>query len=155
MGELRLASQPSAPKFRPDQGVASLVTAMANQDSRLTAEDVLRRYREEDLPAFCGSALENVNQRGLFGEYPLDVAATRAALDEVLALLDGGAEIDAHGEHGNTALHEAVDQGHAEVVRVLLDRGASPTEKNDDGMLPIEIAKMYNRSDLIGLLQRE
>jgi len=128
---------------------------MASHDSRLTAEDVLRRYQEEDLPAFCGSALENVNQRGSFGQYPLDVAATRGALDEVLALLEGGAEINAHGERGNTALHEAVGQRHAEVVRVLLDRGASPTEKNDDGLLPVDIAKMYERSDLIELLQRE
>lgn len=89
----------------------------------LTAADVLRRYAEEELPAFYGLALGDVNTRGHFGEYPLDVAACRGDVEEVRALLDGGADVDARGEQGRTALHEAVGQGHAEVVQLLLTRG--------------------------------
>jgi hypothetical protein len=35
---------------------------------QLTAADVLRRYKEEDLPAFCEIHLEDVNQVGNFGD---------------------------------------------------------------------------------------
>jgi ankyrin repeat protein len=121
----------------------------------LKAEDVLRRYREEELPAFCGVALDNVNARGTFGERPLEVAAGRGMMDEVEALLDGGAEINAHGELGNTALHAAVGQGHLEVVRLLLMRGASRLEKNEDGFTPFDVAKLLEHEDLVAILEPE
>ena len=110
------------------------------QRYRLNAEAVLRRYKDEDLPAFCGIELTDVNQRGLFGERPLDVAACRGDVDEILALLEGGAYIDAPGEHGFTALHEAVMQGHAAAVKLLLDFGARRDLKNDWGKTAMDVA---------------
>lgn len=110
------------------------------QRYRLNADAVLRRYKDENLPAFCGMELTDVNQRGLFGERPLDVAACRGNLDEILALLEGGAYIDAPGEHGNTALHEAVMQGHAPAVKLLLDYGARQDLKNDWGQTAMDVA---------------
>jgi hypothetical protein len=110
---------------------------MKNSESiqryRVNAQEVLRRYMDEDLPAFCGMELTEVNQRGRCGERPLDVAACRGDLDEMLALLEGGAYIDAPGEHGNTALHEAAAHGHAAAVKLLLDFGARQDLKNDWG----------------------
>ncbi len=44
---------------------------------RLTAAEVLQRFKDEDLPAFVEMALTDVNQVGNFGERPLDVAAVR------------------------------------------------------------------------------
>lgn len=76
----------------------------------ITAADVLRRYMDEELPAFCGIQLESVNQVCRFGERPLHVAATRGIMEEVAALVEAGAEVNAHGELGNTPLHEAVGQ---------------------------------------------
>jgi ankyrin repeat protein len=52
-----------------------------------------------------------VNQFGNFGERPLHVASARGNLDEMAALIDAGAEINALGEIGNTPLQEAVGQG--------------------------------------------
>src|SRR5262245_46696664 len=106
----------------------------------LTAADVLKRYVAEELPAFAAVRLEHVNVRGIFGEYPLDVAACRGIVEEVVALLDGGAAINARGERGNTALHEATGQGHLPVVKLLLERGASPELRNEDGRTPADIA---------------
>src|SRR5689334_8257049 len=91
---------------------------------RLTAAEVLKRYKDEDLPAFCGIALNDVNQVGIFGERPLDIAAVRGNLEEICALLEAGAEVNAAGEHGNTALHEAVSQGNLSAVKLLVDFGA-------------------------------
>jgi hypothetical protein len=107
---------------------------------RLSAAEVIRRYKDEDLPAFAEMELTDVNQAGIFGERPLDVAACRGNLEEIYALLDGGAKIDAPGEHGNTALHEAVGQGHFDVVRVLLAFGARTNIRNESGQPALDIA---------------
>jgi hypothetical protein len=107
---------------------------------RLSAAEVIRRYKDEDLPAFAEMELTDVNQAGIFGECPLDVAACRGNLEEIYALLDGGAKIDAPGEHGNSALHEAVGQGHFDVVRVLLAFGARTNIRNESGHPALDIA---------------
>lgn len=85
----------------------------ANSNSkRLTAAEVLRRYKDKDLPAFCEITLEDVNQVGNFGERRLHVASSRGNMEEVAALVEAGAETNAPGDLGNTPLHEAVSQGH-------------------------------------------
>lgn len=127
--------------------------ARQNDDpQQLTAADVLRKYKEEELPAFVGVPLENVNQVGNFGEGPLDVAAVRGNLDEIIALVDGGADLNARGELGNTALHEAVSQGHLEAVKFLLNRGASRSVKNDFGETPLDLANLHGRKEIAHLL---
>jgi ankyrin repeat protein len=121
---------------------------------RLTAAEVLQRYKDEDLPAFSGIVLTDVNQVGLFGERPLDVAAVRGNAEEVSALLEGGADVDAAGEHGYTALHEAVSQGHLPVVELLLEFGARVDVRNEFGETALDIASARDREDLIALLKR-
>ena len=52
--------------------------------------------------------------------------ATNAGdLNRVCALLDEGADIDARDEHGQTALMNAAYRGDAELVQLLIGRGAS------------------------------
>jgi len=119
---------------------------------RLSAAEVLRRYKDDDLPAFAGIELTNVNQVGLFGERPLDIAATRGNLDEIYALVDAGADINAPGELGNTALHEATSQGHCEAVRVLLQLGAQTNIQNEFGQTALDIASLRQRDKLVVLL---
>ena len=96
--------------------------------SMLAATDVLKRYRDEQLPEFSEIPLEDVNQVGNFGNSPLHIACVRGSLPEVQALLEAGADVNAAGELSNTPLHEAAGQGHIEVVRLLLAAGASPLE---------------------------
>jgi uncharacterized protein len=117
----------------------------------LTASDVLRRYMHE-LPEFAGVDLVDVNQRGNFGNPPLKAAAVRGSLEELVALLDAGADVDARGEHGYTPLHHAVSQGHLEAVKLLLERGASRTALTDDGWTLTELADDGNREEIAALL---
>jgi uncharacterized protein len=123
------------------------------QPERLAAADVLRRYKDDQLPAFCGIDLTDVNQVGLFGERPLGVAAVGGNLAEIQALVEGGAEINAPGELGNTALHEAVSQGHVAAVKLLLGYGADTGLRNEFGDTPLDLAKAKGREDLITLLR--
>jgi uncharacterized protein len=129
------------------------MAAQQNDDRPLTANEVLRRYKDEDLPAFLEIQLDDVNQVGNFGERPLNVASVRGRVEEVAALVDGGAELDAKGELGHTALHDAVTQGHGEVVEFLLSRGASPAVPNDWGQSPVETAIELNRKEILTLLK--
>ncbi len=122
---------------------------------RLTAAEVLRRYKDEDLPAFGEMELSDVNQVGLSGERPLDVAAVRGDLEEIYALLDGGADINAQGELGYTALHEAVSQNHFDAVRVLLWAGARTDIQNEFGDTALDIAILRKRERLVDLLKSQ
>ena len=118
---------------------------------KLTAKEVLRRYNEENLPAFCNANLTDVNQVGLFGERPLCVAAVRGEVDDIRALLEGGAVIDAPGESGNTALHEALMQNKSAAAIFLLEAGAKTDIKNDFGKTALD---MFDARDGAELLHR-
>jgi ankyrin repeat protein len=113
----------------------------------------LRRYKDEDLPAFCEIALEDVNQVGNFGERPLHVASSRGNMEEIAALVEAGAEVNASGELGNTPLHEAVGQGHTKAIQYLLDHGASPDASNEFGETPLDKARQANRRDIVEVLE--
>lgn len=119
----------------------------------LTAADVLRRYKDEELPAFAEIALEDVNQVGSFGDRPLHVASVRGNMDEIGALVAAGADVNAPGDLANTPLHDAVGQEHLQVVRFLLEHGASPNVKNEFGRTPLDIAREKGRSDIADLLE--
>jgi hypothetical protein len=59
--------------------------------SGISGADLLLRYKDEDFSAFCDIQLKDVNQVGRFGERPLHVACTRGILEEIAALIEGGA----------------------------------------------------------------
>ena len=124
-----------------------------NRSRRLTAVEVLQRYMDECLPAFCDRPLLDVNQAGCFGERPLDVAACRGDIEEMMALLEGGADVSGEGELGNTPLHEAVGQNHLEAVKLLFYHGASTNKKNGLGQTAIDIARMHARDEIVKLLE--
>jgi uncharacterized protein len=120
---------------------------------KLTAADVLKRYKDEDLPEFCELALDHVNQPGNFGNLPIHVASIRGNVEELEALIAGGADVNATGELGNTPLHEAVGQGNTPAVEMLLNAGARPDSQNGDGKTPRQIAVLLGRSDIVTLLE--
>jgi ankyrin repeat protein len=129
------------------------MTAKNRNSERLTASEVLQRYKEEDLPAFCEIPLDNVNQVGNFGERPLHVASSRGKLEEIAALVEAGAEVNAPGDLGNTPLHEAVGQGNLEAVQFLLDHGASPSVQNEFGETPLDQARAAKRNAIVEVLE--
>ena len=128
---------------------------MSGSSGRLTAADVLRRYKDEELPEFCEIPLHDVNQTGNFGDRPIHVACSRGNLEEIAALVHEGADVNAIGELGTTPLHEAVGQGHIGAVKALLEYGASHNKSNDFGMTAFDIAKEQGRIDIARLLGEE
>jgi ankyrin repeat protein len=120
---------------------------------KLTGRGVLARYVAERLPEFAGIRLDGVNVQGNFGDYPLHIACVRGLTEEVLALIDAGADVNAAGATGNTPLHEAVSQAHAEVIAILLAKGANPLAEDEDGVTPVDMARNMRRKSLVALLE--
>ncbi len=96
-------------------------------------EAVLAEVRRAHLPIFLDVEIDNPHVEGSTGDGLLHVIAVWGDVEAARVLLDAGVEIDRPGEDGFTALHEAVSQGHPEVVRLLLERGADPYRTNDFG----------------------
>ncbi|WP_413111584.1 ankyrin repeat domain-containing protein [Thaumasiovibrio sp. DFM-14] len=121
----------------------TVVSNVINQSGK-RLESILRNFAE--LPEYSEVPLPSLNSKSLFGNYPINIAATRGLIGEVSILLENGADISAKGEHGYTPLHDAVEQGHIEIVKLLVDRGASIAVMNNDGITPIELAKLLNET---------
>ena len=117
----------------------------------LKASEVLREYGDT-LPEFSGIRLLDVNSIGHFGNHPLKCAAVRGDPNELVALLDAGALVNASNEHGFSALHFAVEHGHVEIVRLLLARGASVDIRGDSGETPLDMARSWEYWDIVELL---
>jgi ankyrin repeat protein len=106
----------------------------------MTADDVLARYLNEDLPDFTGLAQLTVNQQGRFENYPLNVAATRGSVEEVQALLAGRADVRNVGDMGNLALHDAIDSGNVDIIRLLLQADSPVDVRNEFDQTPQALA---------------
>jgi peptidoglycan/LPS O-acetylase OafA/YrhL len=81
------------------------------------------------------SLAENDTRLGLL---PLAIAAAVGDPERVSQLMDAGADVRAHSQDGNTALHVAAFFGRDRVVTLLLARGADPRAVNRSGSTPRE-----------------
>jgi ankyrin repeat protein len=72
---------------------------------------------------------------------PLGTAAFVRSVPLARLLLDSGADVNAQGEGGFTALHAATQNGDEALARLLLERGADPGLAAEDGRLPVDLAQ--------------
>lgn len=72
-------------------------------------------------------------------------AAQGNKLDEVIRLLDSGANIDAHGASGQTAISWAAALGYFDVMKTLCERGASLEITDQNGLTPADFAARAGR----------
>lgn len=71
----------------------------------------------------------------------------------VVALLDSGAAVNGRDELGRTPLHEAVWAGRADMVRLLIARGADVSAPHaDGGSTPLDYAAVRGESEIARLL---
>jgi ankyrin repeat protein len=103
---------------------------------------------------FFGIELKDVNQRGVYGNTPLKIATVRGDIDAVRVLLEAGAEVDAVVEEGCTVLWYASAFNHPEIVRVLLDYGASLDTRNTlVDQTPLETAQRQGLTEVMKVLE--
>jgi hypothetical protein len=80
--------------------------------------------------------------RGDKGEHP----------EKVQALLEYGADVNARGPQGKTALHLAASAGYVGVIQLLLDHGADPTLTDAQGMTALSLARAAGKEAAAKLL---
>lgn len=107
----------------------------------------------QDAVDFLGREITDVNQRGIFGNTPLKIAAVRGDSHAVSVLLCSRADVNAIVEDGCTALHYAADFNHTEVVRLLLEAGATLDVRNDFGRTPIEDAELTGNAEAVEVMK--
>ncbi|WP_419203896.1 ankyrin repeat domain-containing protein [Pseudomonas argentinensis] len=73
-------------------------------------------------------------------------------MNGIRLILGTGADINCKGEHGYTALHNAVEQGHRAAVEYRLTQGADPDSVNDDGVSAAQLAKLLDEGEILHLL---
>ena len=94
------------------------------------------------------------NRPGRDGLPPLHRAAKSGATGVALALLTQGADANlADRDKGNTALMLAANRGFADLVRLLLERGARVDSRAKDGWTALQAAEMIGDEEIAALLR--
>jgi uncharacterized protein len=75
--------------------------------------------------------------------------------EKIQLLLDYGAEINAIGPKGKTALHLAAGAGFVRVVRLLLERGANVTLRDHAGETALSLARAAGKTAVVDLLTQQ
>ena len=68
----------------------------------------------------------------------LGMAAAFGKTDVAIALIEGGADLDARNKDGNTPLHSASFLCYPDIVPALVDKGADKNARNNSGSTPLE-----------------
>lgn len=98
-----------------------------------------------------------INAITIFGTTALMQAAWNGQMKIVKTLVENQADINMQGVGGWTALYFASlsGQGHPEVVRFLLDKGAKPNTKDQIGMTPLQwIKNGKDRPEIVKILRQ-
>ncbi|KAF3920681.1 Ankyrin-3 [Orbilia brochopaga] len=85
----------------------------------------------------------------------LYISAAKGHRAPVVTFLDWGADINALNTTCNRrALHAACESGHEDVVRILLQRGASVTVKDEDGKTPLHLTAADGGEGIVRMLMQ-
>jgi len=87
------------------------------------------------------------------GNTPLMSCASGGFVDCAELVLTHGADVNAVGDlDGDTPLHRAVKEGHAPMVRVLVQHGARLDIRNNDNLTPAMLADQLKKPDVVQAL---
>jgi ankyrin repeat protein len=68
------------------------------------------------------------------------------------SMIEAGADVDAKNASGVTVLFLASENGHTEIVRLLLEAGADASAANPDGATPLIVASQNGHIEIVRLL---
>jgi len=139
----------------PSLKVASALAGTAQIDPEARNEhdeSLLMLAALKGLFAVCEQLIAKGADVNKPGWTPLHYAATHGHISVMNLLLDNHAYIDAASPNGSTPLMMAALYGTPAAVKVLLEAGADPRLKNDQGLTAIDFANRGQRSESAALL---
>ncbi len=111
------------------QGHKSAVRVLLEKGPELNAEKgytlVLRNLIPKGIDAMLAHAMRSIDAEGRTKDNALQSAASEGNTEEVLLLLENGADINYHAPQHGTALAAAAGHGNLSLVQQLLDKGAN------------------------------
>lgn len=115
---------------------------------KMKLHTLLSNYR--DMAMFEGYEVVIPESHGMDGDTPLHIIALDGDVDMLEKILPFVKEIDVMGDCGNTPLHYAVNWGHAQIAKILIENGADPFRQNDYGDTPLlEMRKKVGFDNII------
>ena len=92
----------------------------------------------------------DVNSVDKNGWTPLHYAVQNNSIKMAEILVDSGSDIDATDNNGNTVLWRATfaSRGYGEVIDFLINNGANPDTKNNNGISALELANRIGNYDV-------
>jgi len=121
--------------------VRDLLARDASAQAKGEALMAAARAGQLDAIALLLKAGADPNVHGGVNDWPAVMHAIhKNQRQAVLALLDGGADVNAKNQKGLTALMMAAGYGYADIVRDLLARGADPNAETTDGSAALTAA---------------
>src|SRR5580658_9571660 len=85
-----------------------------------------------------------------FSETPLQYAAETGNVPIASILIAGGAQVNTNGPKRRTALHAAVANGHLDMIRLLIEKGANA--RDAEGASPLDDAVWRGSLDTVAIL---
>ena len=93
--------------------------------------------------------LEASETERMLQQTPLMDACEDGRLQDAIALIAAGADVDAHNWFGHTALTKASACGHLAIVEVLLAAGADVNKTDNYKTTPLEFATYAKHTDIV------
>ncbi|MCA0243330.1 MAG: ankyrin repeat domain-containing protein [Proteobacteria bacterium] len=109
----------------------------------------LRGGAAKAVQALLEPADTRIDSANAAGETPLMMAALRADVDAMRALMARGAAVN---RPGWTPLHYAASSPSAAPVKLLLEQGAAVDARSPNGNTPLMLAARYGSEDSVALL---
>ena len=108
-----------------------------------------------NLPLVKNLIQQQKAQINHIGWTPLHYACAKGHLEVAQYLIANGAVVDAHSPANTTPLMMAVQSGNEVLVKLLLDNGADLKIRNTAGFSAIDVADLFDKSDIkAGLMSR-
>ncbi|KAK4445734.1 ankyrin repeat-containing protein YAR1 [Podospora aff. communis PSN243] len=122
--------------------LTTLLTSLAERE-KVSPAEILSAAKDEGKStslhmAAANGHLETVTL--LLSHFPNSTSDTKTQRQDFL---------DAPNEYGNTALHWAALSGHLDVVKKLVDAGASVAIANDKNYVPLDLAALNEKRDVV------
>jgi hypothetical protein len=92
------------------------------------------------IPVLVAGGANPNHTYGVNSWTPLEHAIHKDQYGSVKTLIDSGANINNRDRHGRTALMMAAGYGYADIVELMLDRGADPRVGDEDGVTALDRA---------------
>lgn len=97
--------------------------------------------------------VKHLLKKGAKTRWELAIASRHNHIESVRALVEHGADIEAHGPFDDQSpLSAATYAGHLNIARYLIEKGADVNRSNNNGITPIYTSTLQNRYEIASLL---